>query len=133
MRFRRILIGFLAPVSALILALAISSVAVLLIHKSPVTAFKLMGQFGIRTDSLIFTINQAIPLFIAGLAVAVGFKMNLFNIGVEGQYQLAALLAAYVGGIAPLPGPLRIIVILVIAMAVGAGWAVISLPTMSFC
>lgn len=123
MRLRRILIGFLAPVSALILALAISSVAVLLIHKSPFTAFKLMAQFGIRTDSLIFTVNQAIPLFIAGLAVAVGFKMNLFNIGVEGQYTLAALLSAYVGAITPVPGVLRIILILLVAMTVGAGWA----------
>lgn len=123
MRLRRILIGFLAPASALILALAISSVAVLLIHKSPFTAFKLMAQFGIRTDSLIFTVNQAIPLFIAGLAVAVGFKMNLFNIGVEGQYTLAALLSAYVGAIAPVPGVFRVILILLVAMTVGAGWA----------
>src|SRR5207249_9330431 len=107
-------------VSALVLAVAISSLAVLRIHQSPITAFKTMAQFGIRTDSLIFTVNEAIPLFIAGLAVAIGFKMNLFNIGVEGQYQLAALLAAYVGGVAPVPGPLRIALILIVAMAVGA-------------
>jgi ABC-type uncharacterized transport system permease subunit len=123
MKRRRILIAFLAPVAALLLGLGISSIAVLLIHQSPITAFKTMAQFGIRTDSLIFTVNEAIPLFIAGLAVAIGFKMNLFNIGVEGQYQLAALLAAYVGGVAPVPGPLRIILILIVAMAVGAGWS----------
>jgi simple sugar transport system permease protein len=57
------------------------------------------------------------------LAVAIGFKMNLFNIGVEGQYGLAALLSAYVGGVAPVPGPVRIILILLVAMIVGAGWA----------
>lgn len=123
MRTRRILISFLAPLAALLLGLAISSIAVLLIHKSPLTAFKDMAQFGIRTDSLIFTVNEAIPLFIAGLAVAIGFKMNLFNIGVEGQYQLAALLAAYVGGITPVPGPFRLVLILLVAMGVGAGWA----------
>ena len=32
------------------------------------------------------------------IAVAIGFRMNLFNIGVDGQYRLAALLAAVVGG-----------------------------------
>ena len=32
------------------------------------------------------------PLYVAGVAVAIGFKMNLFNIGVEGQYLMAALL-----------------------------------------
>ena len=123
MRLRRAAIAFMAPVSALLLGLAISSIAVLLIHKSPVTAFKDMAQFGIRTDSLIFTVNEAIPLFVAGLAVAIGFKMSLFNIGVEGQYTLAALLAAYVGAVTPVPGIIRIILILLVAMAVGAGWS----------
>ena len=30
--------------------------------------------------------------------MAIGFRMNLFNIGVDGQYRLAALFAAVVGG-----------------------------------
>ena len=81
-----------------------------------------MGSYAAQTNSMISIVNEAVPLYISALAVAIGFKMNLFNIGVEGQYQLAALLAAYVGGVAPLPGPLRIILILVVAMAVGAGW-----------
>ena len=38
-----------------------------------------------------------IPLFLAGLAVAVAFRMGLFNIGVEGQYRLATILAAAAG------------------------------------
>ena len=37
------------------------------------------------------------PSTSSGVAVAIGFKMNLFNIGVEGQYRLAALIAAGVG------------------------------------
>ena len=41
------------------------------------------------------------------LAVAIGFRMNLFNIGVEGQYRLAALLAAVVGGRSRCPAPLH--------------------------
>ena len=123
MRVRRVLISLLAPVSALILALAISSVAVLLIHHSPIETFKDMAKFGIRTDSLILTVNEAIPLFISGMAVAIGFKMRLFNIGVEGQYTLAALLAAYVGGVTPVPGPVRIALILIVAMIVGSAWA----------
>jgi ABC-type uncharacterized transport system permease subunit len=122
-RLRRIFIALLAPVSALVLAVAISSVAVLLIHRSPFFAFKTMAQFGVHTDSLIFTVNEAIPLFISGLAVAIGFKMNLFNIGVEGQYTLAALVAAYVGAVTPVPGPVRIALILLVAMLIGAGWS----------
>jgi ABC-type uncharacterized transport system permease subunit len=126
MRVRRMLIALLAPVSALVLAVLISSAAVLLIHKSPITTFRLMASFGVRTDSLIFAANEAIPLFVSGLAVAIGFKMGLFNIGVEGQYTLAALVAAYVGAVTPVPGAIRIILILLVAMIVGAAWASIA-------
>ncbi len=49
--------------------------------------------------------------------------MNLFNIGVDGQYRLAAFLAAVVGGAVTLPGFLEIPLIIVVAMLVGAMWA----------
>ena len=49
------------------------------------------------------------------MAVAIGFKMNLFNIGVEGQYRLAALVAAAVGAAVTLPAPLHLLVILLVA------------------
>ena len=43
-------------------------------------------------------IDQPRPCcFLSGLAVAIGFRMNLFNIGVEGQYRVAAFVAAAVG------------------------------------
>ena len=51
------------------------------------------------------------PYYIAGVAVAIGFKMRLFNIGVDGQYQLAALFAAAFGfgiGSWDLPAPLYV-------------------------
>jgi simple sugar transport system permease protein len=49
--------------------------------------------------------------------------MNLFNIGVDGQYRLAVMLAAVVGAAVELPGPLHILLIVLVAMAVGAFWA----------
>jgi simple sugar transport system permease protein len=55
--------------------------------------------------------------------VAIGFRMNLFNIGVDGQYRLAAFTAAVVGGSVELPKPLHILLIVVTAMLVGAMWA----------
>jgi simple sugar transport system permease protein len=49
--------------------------------------------------------------------------MNLFNIGVEGQYQLAVLLAAAVGANVHLPAPLHVLLILIVAAGVGAAWS----------
>jgi simple sugar transport system permease protein len=40
---------------------------------------------------------RAIPFIIAGLAVELGFKGGLFNIGAEGQLYVAGILAAWVG------------------------------------
>jgi simple sugar transport system permease protein len=45
------------------------------------------------TESLV----QATPYIFAGLAVALGFRCGLFNIGAEGQFFMGALGAAFVG------------------------------------
>jgi simple sugar transport system permease protein len=122
-RARRILLQALAPLSAIIVSLAITSVALLAIGKNPITAFHLMFDYGRKTDSLVSIVNRAVPLYLSAIAVAIGFKMNLFNIGVEGQYTLAALIAAAVGAALHLPPPIHITLILLTGMAVGAFWA----------
>ena len=55
--------------------------------------------------------------------MAIGFKMNLFNIGVDGQYRLATILAAAVGAQLHLPGPIHVLVIMLVGMAIGAAYA----------
>ena len=55
-----------------------------------------------------------------GLAVALGFKMGLFNIGADGQYRIGALFAAAAGAAVTLPAPLHVLFVVLVAM-VGAG------------
>jgi simple sugar transport system permease protein len=98
----------------------------IIINKSPGLAFSQMIDYGTQPDSLVDILNKATPYYLAAVAVAIGFRMGLFNIGVDGQYRLAALLAAAVGGasfLGWLPGPLRILLIILVAMVVGAAWA----------
>ena len=71
-------------------------------------------------------LNKATYYYLAALAVAIGFRMGLFNIGVDGQYRLAALLAGALGGasfMAACPASLRIVLMIIVAMLVGAAWA----------
>jgi hypothetical protein len=68
-------------------------------------------------------VNGAIVLYLSAIAVAIGFRMNLFNIGVDGQYRVAAFAAAVFAGQAWLPGWLNIIVSLLVAMLAGGLWA----------
>jgi len=112
----------LAPLIALLIAFGIAAFALLLVDIDPLAAYNEMWDFGTTTASMISSVNRAIPLFVSALAVAVGFKMGLFNIGVEGAYLLAALFAAYVGTLFTAPAILHVLVILIVASVVGAVW-----------
>ena len=77
-----------------------------------------------QVTAIVVIINRAIPLFLAGLAVAVAFRMGLFNIGVEGQYRLATIMAAAVGAaVVAARARCTSLLIVVVAMVVGALWA----------
>ena len=120
---RRLALGVAAPLLAVVVALAVASLALLVSGSNPLTVYARMLQEGTTLRSALITVNNAVPLYLSGLAVALGFRMGLFNIGVEGQYQLAALLAAAAGAAVVLPGPLHLLFVIVVAMVVGAMWA----------
>ncbi|HEY0359910.1 MAG TPA: ABC transporter permease [Mycobacteriales bacterium] len=123
---RTALLTVAAPVLALLLAAALASVALYASGINPGYAFRQMAVYGADPDSIVDILNRSTYYYIAAVAVAVGFRMNLFNIGVDGQYQLAAMLAAAVGGAAvlrDLPGPLLVLAMVLVAVVTGALWA----------
>jgi simple sugar transport system permease protein len=115
-----------APVSAFIVAITVAALALLASGKNPLVAYKQMVEYWWTVDSVVNSINDALPLYVSGVAVAIGFRANLFNIGVEGQYRLAAIVAAVVGASVPGPGFLRITLAMSAAMVVGAMYASIA-------
>ncbi|MGP3982092.1 ABC transporter permease [Streptomyces sp. KR80] len=119
----RVLLGLAAPLLAIVAAFVITALVLGATGKEPFNAFGIMFDYGVKSDSQVFIINKATTYYLAGLAVAVGFRMNLFNIGVDGQYRLAAFVAAAAGGALTLPGFVQIPLIILIAVAVGALWA----------
>ncbi len=69
---------------------------------------------------------QSTPYIFTGLAVAVGFRSGLFNIGVEGQLFIGAAAATYVGyAITGLPGFIHMPLALLAGALGGAFWAFI--------
>ncbi len=122
----RIIYALAAPAIAAALALAVASIALLLAGHSPVETFQTMWQYLDSADSVVAIINRAVPYYVAGVAVAIGFKMALFNIGADGQYRLAALLAAAAGAAVTLPAPLHVAFIFLVAVSVGAAYAAIA-------
>lgn len=119
----RLLLALAAPVLAIVASLVITSLVLLVIGKDPLHAYSVMVDFGTKSDSQVWIINKATPYYLSAVAVAIGFRMNLFNIGVDGQYRVAAFFAAVVGGALTLPGFVQIPLIILVAMVVGALWA----------
>jgi simple sugar transport system permease protein len=115
-----------APLLAFVISLVVSALVLEAAGYSSTDAFSAMIERGGRSITIFRVLNATGPYYLAGVAVAIGFKMNIFNIGVEGQYRLAALLTgAWAGSTfaGHLPAPLHVLSSLVVAVVVGAAWA----------
>ena len=122
-RLNAVLLAFVAAVVALVIAVAITSVVLAVTDHNPFDTLKSMLDYGIKPTQLATTVNAATTYYLSAIAVAIAFRMNLFNIGVDGQYQLAAIVAAAFGGQFALPEGLHQVAIILIAMLVGSFWA----------
>ncbi len=121
--WHRVGLAVAAPAVALAFALVVTAL-VLVSTGDPVwSTAQVVWDYGSQPRVIALTFNQGTVYYLSALAVAIGFRMNLFNIGVDGQYRLAAFAAAVVGSEVSLPKPLHILVIVLTAMLVGAMWA----------
>jgi len=117
------------PVAAVVIALIIGALLMLAQGKNPAVAYwaLLQGALG-GWDNFARTLEKATPLIFTGLAVIVGLKGGLFNIGAQGQLLMGAIVSAYVGWQLSAPGLLHIPLALVAGALAGmlpaaiAGW-----------
>jgi ABC-type uncharacterized transport system permease subunit len=114
--------ALLAPLIAVVVAVIVTSVVVVVAGAS-VSDFWSVMTTAPSPRNIVNIVNQSSMIFLAALAAAIGFRMNLFNIGIEGQYTLASYVAAVVAGMALVPGKLNVLLALVVAMVVGGLWA----------
>ncbi|HRC65047.1 MAG TPA: ABC transporter permease [Dermatophilaceae bacterium] len=129
-RLRRVVLtGVLPATLALLVAVLVLAVVLLVLGVDPVKSLVALFDFGetpqAQANQMRAWVEGVVPLFLSGLAVSLGFRMGLFNIGVEGQYRIAALVAAWFAATVPLPGALAIILTIIVAMLAGALYALI--------
>lgn len=124
MRFdiRKAVLALAAPVLAILVALILTSLILVLAGDPVVAVWQVMFKAPLPRQ-IVAILNEATVLYLSAVAVAIGFKMNLFNIGVDGQYRIASFAAAVFAGQHWLPGWLNIIVSILVAMVTGALWA----------
>ena len=118
------------PALAILTAFVLGGLLILISSGSFVTVGEaywglIRGAF-IKTRGLSETFVATIPYVLLSLGVAVGFKTGLFNIGVEGQFTIGAVCAAWAGAaFRDLPSIIHLPLALVAGALGGAIWAAI--------
>ncbi|AKL67542.1 MULTISPECIES: ABC transporter permease [Streptomyces] len=119
----KVLLAIAGPALALVSAFLLTMIVLAASGVDPIDPLRVMIDQASYEDVQVLIVNQAGIYYLAALAVAIGFRMNLFNIGVDGQYRLAAMISAVVGASVSLPGPLHVALIVLVAMVTGAFWS----------
>ncbi len=124
---RRARDAVLLPAISLVCGFAVAAIAVVLSGASPVDAFTALFQGAFtNTNALPETLVATVPYVFLGLAVAVGFRAGLFNIGAEGQFYLGAVFGVFVGfRFHGLPGLVHVPFALLAGMLGGFLWAAV--------
>ena len=119
---RRFGLAAAAPVLAFLIAAACAS-GLMATTGDDIGAFWSTMLTWPPSRQIVAILNETGILYLSGIAAAIGFRMNLFNIGVEGQYRVGSFTAAWIAGQAFLPGYLNTIFAILCAMVAGALWA----------
>ena len=120
------------PLSSILLSLIAASIVILILGKNPLGAFHNLlqgagimpkpsyaGYKSMLTDFMTL-LDGMTPLLFASLAVAIGLRGGLFNIGVSGQMLLAGYSATVLVGYSDLPAPIAIPLVIVVGILAGA-------------
>src|SRR5882762_2707172 len=123
----KLLRELLFPLIAVIAAFIVGGILILLVGDNPIEAYRLLlGSALSWPDGIGYTLFHATPLIFTGLAVLVGFRCGLFNIGAEGQLYIASFVTAWVGiTFANLSAWLLVPMCFAAAILVGAFWGAI--------
>jgi general nucleoside transport system permease protein len=115
-------LSVVVPLASIGVAFLLAAVVLLATHHTPLHTFRrLFDAAFLANGALTETVVAATPLAFTGLAAAVAFRMNLFNVGGEGQLYAGAITGATVALLcAGAPSPFVIVAMIVAGAAGGA-------------
>lgn len=121
--------SLLAPVLALLIAAVVGDLLILSFGEAPGAVYRLLieGTWG-NAYGLGQVLYKATTLTFTGLAVALGMRAGLFNIGAEGQLAAGGFAAAMLGMVLPAGLPALVAVPLCLLAAGAGGGAVGAIP-----
>lgn len=126
-KFKRYTLLMLKPVFTILLAFLIGAILIAVSGKNPFEAYGCLFKGAFSGKAGFYnTLFSATPLIFTGIATAIAFRANIFNMGVEGQLYLGAFAAAFIGfGIQGIPTVLHVFLCIMGAAIVGGLFAAI--------
>ncbi len=118
----------LVPVAAVFAALLFCAAFLAITDRSPMAVYSAMFEGALGSEyGISETIVKAIPLILCGLGISVAFRMQIWNIGAEGQFYMGAFAATWVPLNFPnLPMPVMLPFMMITGTLSGALWGVLA-------
>lgn len=115
------------PVLSIFLALLVGGIFFVINGTNPIDVYAMLIKSAFTTSyGIKESIVKAIPLMLCGLGVSLAFRMQLWNIGAEGQLYMGAVAATWVALTFPgLPAGMMIPAMLLAGFSAGAFWALL--------
>lgn len=125
---------FLNSVLFVLVALVFCAFIIMAVGFNPLEIYaKMFSKAFLSLKGIRKAIESGLPLMLCGLGVSIAFRMNLNNIGAEGQYAVGAMFgAAYVLYGPELPGVLGILALAVCCFVGGALWSLLAAAPKAF-
>ncbi|HEX6120055.1 MAG TPA: ABC transporter permease [Dongiaceae bacterium] len=125
---RELIAAILRVAVPVLLALIAGGIILLILGKDPLAYYGYVAHRGLLTwGGLQETFTRMSPLLLIAAGLIVAFRAGIWNLGIDGQFLLAAVITAALGpaltGI--LPKGMTLAVCMVVSMAVAALWAVL--------
>jgi ABC-type uncharacterized transport system permease subunit len=110
-----------------VLALIAGGLVLLALGANPVTFYRNIWSGGIELTAWQDTVMRMAPLLLIACGLIFVFKAGIWNLGIDGQFLLAA---AVIAGIGPpmfgnIPDWLLFVILFVVAAIVGAVWTIV--------
>src|ERR1700693_5258108 len=125
---RRLIAAVMIPLVSVLCGFLVAGIAIQITGSDEIAACTALFE-GAFTNPRAFpeTLVATVPYVFLGLAVALGFRAGLFNIGAEGQFYIGSLSGVFVAySIQGLPAVIEVPLALVAGMLGGALWSAIA-------
>ena len=117
----------LRSILPLVLALGTGAIVLAAIGVDPIQYYQDVWSGGVQFAAWQDTAMRVAPLLLIAVGLIVVFKAGIWNLGMDGQFLLAA---AVIAGIGPrlehhLPNTMNLVLLFLVAGAVGAAWTIV--------